>query len=638
MNTTTTIAPTVIAPPVKNRTTPPVSDYIMPVSKSEKWLVLLQLSLPMVLLIIGIWGGLMQVLFRAGVIQEDLVITLLRFVHILPADYVMADGYYRGLTLHGVVNALVFTTFFAVAFGNVLIPYALRKSLHIRVAWISCIVMIVGTLMAAGAIIMGEASVLYTFYPPLKAHWTFYAGATLLVVGSWIAFAGWVPLYLSWRRENIAMSGGNKANVVKTPLAVVGMFTTFIVWVMATLPLAVETLFLLLPWSLGITPDINATLARTLFWFFGHALVYFWLLPAYTMYYTMLPRLAGGQLFSDRAARIVFMTFVVLSVPIGAHHQFADPAIGSNWKLLQSFFTAAVAIPSFMTAFSMAVSLEQGAKRHRGAHGLFDWLWKQPFFEPQRFLFAYLVAGLVIFIFGGITGIMNSSYALNVAVHNTAWMPGHFHMTVAGPVFLAFLGMSLMLLLQLGGKDLKLPRLAVAIPYIWMAGLFLFSYNMMQGGLHGEPRRTNLGATYMNPDSPMYRADWAVSVKLTMVGGSIMFAAILLYFVVFFTTALSKKVRQEAVIMPLSDALHDEPAGVFATFRPWIALGLFLCATNYTPVFMDVARGVFQKSPAYSPFSSVPLNQSIPAGAKAGMKAGTKESTQAITLPDSIPK
>lgn len=591
-------------------------DYIMSVRKSEKYLVLIQLALPVTLLVIGIWGGLMQVLFRAGVIQEDLVITLLRLVRILPADYTMADGYYRGLTMHGVVNALVFTTFFAVAFGNVLIPYALRKTLHIKSAWISCVVMIIGTLMAAGAIITGEASVLYTFYPPMKAHWTFYAGATLLVVGSWIAFAGWIPLYILWRRENISAHGGNKAAADKTPLAVVGMFTTFIVWVMATLPLAVETLFLLLPWSLGITPDINATLARTLFWFFGHALVYFWLLPAYTMYYTMLPRLAGGQLFSDRVARIVFMTFVVLSVPIGAHHQFADPAIGSNWKLLQSFFTAAVAIPSFMTAFTMAASLEQGAKQHRGARGLFDWIWKQPFFDSRRFLFAYLVAGLVIFIFGGITGIMNSTYALNVAVHNTAWMPGHFHMTVAGPVFLAFLGMTLMLLLQLGGKELKFPRLAVSVPYVWMTGLFLFSYSMMRGGLNGEPRRTNLGSTYMNPDSPLYRADWAMYVKLTMVGGSIMFVAMLIFFLVFFATALSKKVRDEAVIMPLSDALHDEPAGIFATFKPWIAMGVFLCATNYTPVFMDVAKGVFQKTPGYSPLSPVPLtppSQTAPA-------------------------
>ncbi len=55
-------------------------------------------------------------------------------------------------------------------------------------------------------------------------------------------------------------------------------------------------------------------LYQHLFWFFGHPLVYFWLLPAYVMYYTMLPKLAGGKLFSDLAGRLVFMLFIVFSV------------------------------------------------------------------------------------------------------------------------------------------------------------------------------------------------------------------------------------------------------------------------------------------------------------------------------------
>lgn len=556
----------------------------MKVDKSLKRLTLLELGVPVALLIIGIFDGLLQVLFRAGIIQ---------------ANEAFGIEYYQGLTLHGVINALVFTTFFAVAFGNALITYALKIQLNMKMAWLSGIIMLIGTVTAAAAILSGKASVLYTFYPPLQAHPAFYIGLTLVVVGSWIAFWNWIPMYLRWRREHKGE---------KTPLSVVGIFTTFIVWQIATLPVAYEILVLLLPWSLGWTSSVNIMLARTLFWFFGHPLVYFWLLPAYVMYYTMLPKLAGGKLFSDLAGRLVFMLFIVFSIPVGTHHQFMEPGIGSNWKLLHAFFTFAVAIPSLITAFSMAASLEY-AGRQRGATGLFGWVTKLPYWDTNRWLFPYLLVGLVIFIFGGISGIVNSSYSLNIIVHNTSWMPGHFHMTVAGPVFLAFIGMSLYLVEKIGGKELKFKKLTMLVPYVWMVGLFLFSSGLMRGGLHGEPRRTNMGMTYLNPDSPLYRPEWKIYVILTAIGGTIMALAMLLYFLVFFTTLFSKKVREEAIDFPISEAYHDEKPGVFANFKPWVAIALVLIVATYIPVFIDVNRSTAFGAPGYDPHIPMPMNQ-----------------------------
>ena len=84
---------------------------------------------------------------------------------------------------------------------------------------------------------------------------------------------------------------------------------------------------------------------------------------------------------------------------------------------------------------------------------------KLPYLDPNRFLFAYLISGLFLFIFGGLTGLVNASYQLNNVVHNTAWMPGHFHMTVAGPVFLAIIGMSTYLFSKLSGKRVFLREL-----------------------------------------------------------------------------------------------------------------------------------------------------------------------------------
>ncbi|NNE29641.1 MAG: cytochrome C oxidase subunit I, partial [Saprospiraceae bacterium] len=472
------------------------------INRSEKTLYLVLLAVPMVLLSLGIYHGLLQTLYRSGMISQESFAAL---------------DYYQGLTLHGVINAIVLTTFFAVAFGHACISYYLKIKVNMTTAWLSATLMLVGSVMAAWAMLAGEASVLYTFYPPMKAHPLFYLGAALLVVGSWVAFFGWITQYRAWRKEN---------PVKKIPLPVLATLVNFTIWFVCSLSVAYEILFLLLPWSMGITETVNVPLSRTLFWFFGHALVYFWLLPVYTMYYAMLPKLAGGKLYSDNAGRLVFFLFLILSIPVGTHHQFGDPSITKGIKLVHSILTYGVAVPSFITAFTIAASLEYSSWVRGFKKGwVFGWIFKLPYFDKERYLFAYLIAGLILFIFGGFTGLVNASYSLNNVVHNTAWIPGHFHMTIAGPVFLGILGMSLYMLEKVTGKDIAYKRIATIVPYLWTVGMLTFSVGLSVSGLLGAPRRTNMGLSYLNPDSPLFRPDWVLWETLGVVGGCMMFAA-----------------------------------------------------------------------------------------------------------------
>ena len=69
----------------------------MQISNSLKKLVFWQLGIPVALLVIGIYHGLMQTIYRAGVLHDSSFLKL---------------DYYQGLTLHGVINAVVLTTFF----------------------------------------------------------------------------------------------------------------------------------------------------------------------------------------------------------------------------------------------------------------------------------------------------------------------------------------------------------------------------------------------------------------------------------------------------------------------------------------------------------------------------------------------
>ncbi len=551
-------------------------------SPSLRRLILAELAIPTILLILGIYHGFIQTLYRAGVIKSSSFLGL---------------EYYQGLTLHGVINAIVFTTMFAVAFGHALVSYYLGREPNAKVAWTSFWMMTIGTVMAAVPMLAGKASVLYTFYPPLKAHPLFYIGAALLVVGSWVGFFSWIPRYLAWRKANAGQ---------KTPMGIVGIFATFIVWFLATLPLAYEVLVMLIPWSLGWVETINVPLARALFWAFGHPLVYFWLLPAYTMYYTMLPKVAGGKLYSDFAGRMTFMLFIVLSAPVGVHHQFGEPAISTSWKWLHALLTYGVALPSFITAFTLAASMEYGA-RERGGKGLFRWWGKLPYRSADNFLFAYFFAGLILFLFGGITGIMNTSYTVNSVVHNTSWVPGHFHTTVGGPVFLAFIGMTIFLVSKLTGKPIAYPRLNVWVPYLWLLGVAFFSSGLMVSGISGEPRRTNMGLTYTNPASDAFTANWSTAAGITAFGGFIMFLAMAAYFIVFFATLGTPKRAEPALEFPTAEPYLDEPARAMANFKPWIVAAVLVFLVAYGPTLYDVLRATVSSTVPFDPSNPVPL-------------------------------
>ena len=552
----------------------------MKFSKSFRNTIIIGLIMPMSLFILGAYNGVMQTLYRAGVLQQD------SFAGI---------NYYQGLTMHGVINALILTTFFAVVFGHVIMGYYLKREPLKWTYLTSMVLMVTGTSINLILILLGKAQALYTFYAPLKNSPLFYVGTALLIIGSWFAFFGWIKAYQAWKIQN---------PLAKMPIAVLATFVNFTMWVIATIPIAYQTLGILLPWSAGWTEDINVPLTRMLFWMFGHPLVYFWLLPAYTAFYTILPKVAGGKLYSGNAARLAFLLFLILSTPVGVHHQFSESVMTQNTKMWVTILTFAVSIPSFMTAFTVGASLELAGKK-RGAKGLLGWMTKLPWFNANKYLFGYFICGLLLFIFGGLSGIVNASYSLNQMVHNTGWVPGHFHMTVAGPTLLVILGMSIYMYTKVAGKSLKLRTIVTIVPYIWMVGTALLSHGLMAGGLMGEPRRTNLGMTYTNPNHELFHQFWVPSTTTTMIGGIIMGVAALLYFTAFFTTIFSKQKYQPVVVLHEAEELHEEKyIPILHNLKPWIIVSVILILMTYGPSLKNIykySQSVEHKFEAVSP-------------------------------------
>jgi len=85
--------------------------------------------------------------------------------------------YYMSVTAHGVLMALVFTTFFIMGLGYACSEAALGRIVGRRAAWVGFWLALTGSTATAYTILSGQASVLYTFYPPLQAHPLFYIGA-----------------------------------------------------------------------------------------------------------------------------------------------------------------------------------------------------------------------------------------------------------------------------------------------------------------------------------------------------------------------------------------------------------------------------------------------------------------------------
>ena len=192
-------------------------------------------------------------------------------------------------------------------------------------------------------------------------------------------------------------------------------------------------------------------------------------------------------------------------------------------------------------------------------------------------------------------------------MHNTAWLPGHFHMTVAGPVFLSIIGMSLYLYATNAGKKIYKPRLNVIIPYLWVIGVLIFSTGLSWGGLLGEPRRTNLGLTYLNPKSNLFTPEWVPTTMLALMGGIIMFITGVLFFIVFFGTMLSKKTEKASLELPVSEAYHDEKRiPLFDRFKPWLVTMAVILVIAYTPALVNAVNNPGPGAPRFTPENPAP--------------------------------
>ena len=474
------------------------------------------------------------------------------------------EWYYRSLTAHGTIMGYLFPTLVAMGFGYAITESSLGQPLiGRRWAWVGFALVLVGAVTAIAPVSLGRATVLYTFYPPLIGSPFYYIGVVLVVVGSWI----WVALMAinlrAWKKANPGLP---------VPLAMFANVAGSYLWAWTAVGAALELLFQLIPVALGLSSTINAGLARVLFSWTLHAIVYFWLIPTYIAYYTILPRAIGGKIYSDLMMRLAFITFLVVAMPIGIHHVFGDPQVGAGFKFVHSTFTALVAIPTLITVFTICASVEI-AGRLRGGRGLFGWLAALPWNNPIMLASAF---SFVMLGFGGAGGLINMIYPLDATIHNMQWVTGHFHLIYGGAIVIMYFAIAYDLWPHLTGRALTDLGLMRAQLWLWFVGVVVTTFPWHWVGILGMPRRM----AYFDYGDPALASD-ALPVALSAIGGFILLASGILFLAVLVRGQRAPVVETEPY--RFATAVHP-PVAVPAAlngFGLWIALMVGLTITNY---------------------------------------------------------
>ena len=474
------------------------------------------------------------------------------------------EWYYRSVTAHGTVMGYVFPTLVAMGFGYAITESALEQRLvGVRWAWAGFWLIVVGAVTAMVPVALGRASVLYTFYPPLIGNAFYYIGVVLVVVGSWV----WVALMSVnlqvWKRAH----PGDPV-----PLAMFANVAGSYLWAWTAVGAALELLLQIIPVALGWKTTIDAGLARVLFSWTLHAIVYFWLIPAYISFYVIVPRAIGGRLYSDTMARISFILFLIVSMPIGIHHTYADPQVGAGFKFIHSAFTAAVTLPTLFTVFTICASVEI-AGRLRGGKGLLGWLAALPWDNPIMLAAAF---SFVMLGFGGAGGLINMSFQLNASIHNSQWVTGHFHLIFGGAVVIMYFALAYDLWPHLTDRALPDVRLVRTQLWLWFIGMMVTTFPWHWVGILGMPRRMAY-YDYTNPAlSPQ-----ALPVTISAIGGFILLTSGLLF--LFILARAYAAPRAEAGPYRFSRPIRPVRSVPLAlnSYGIWLALMIALTVTNY---------------------------------------------------------
>jgi cytochrome c oxidase subunit I len=414
-------------------------------------------------------------LLIGGVLALLILLTRWQAVHLIDAQ-----NFYLFLTAHGLDMLVIWIIFFEIAILYFCSSTLLRSRLATpRMAWLGFALMVIGTLTFNTAIFTGQATVMMTSYVPLPAHPAFYLGLILFAVGALIGcfvFLG-----------TLAVARTEKTYEGSIPLVTFGALTACIIAIFTIASGAI----ILIPtflWSAGYVKYIDPLMYRTVWWAFGHSSQQINVSAHIAVWYAIAAIVFGAKPMSERVSRTAFLLYILFLQLASAHHLLSDPGLSTEWKVFNTSYAMYLAVlASMIHGLTVPGSIEVAQREKGYTRGLFEWIRKAPWGNP---VFSGMFISLLGFGFlGGISGVMMGTEQLNMLIHNTIYVPGHFHATVVIGTTLAFMALTYFLLPTLFNREVIMPELAKWQPYLFGLGMAVFVLAMMGAGTLGVPRR-----------------------------------------------------------------------------------------------------------------------------------------------------
>jgi len=394
------------------------------------------------------------------------------------------DIYNQMFTMHGTIMIFwAITPLLIGAFGNFIIPLQIGAGdmAFPKLNLISFWTMFLASLILLSSYLLptGTAAGGWTSYPPLSSPaggipglgqtiWT--VALIFMGVSSMMGAINYITTVVRMRAPGM--------DYFKMPLSVWGLFLTSILNAVFVPVIAAGLVMLLLDQTIGTEFFLAGRLAsgdpgdpllfQHVFWIFGHPEVYILILPVWGIISDLLSVFSRKPAFGYRVTAIAMCTVTALSTLVWGHHMYTtgmSPLLGKSFM----FLTLLISIPSAMF--------------------FLNWLgtmWKGSIHFTSPMLFA--VGVIWVFGLGGLTGLYNATITADIYLHDTMFVVGHFHYTLAASVLLgSFAAIYFWFPRMFGRKlDSRLGKIHFWGTFISLNFVF---FNMMVLGYAGHHRR-----------------------------------------------------------------------------------------------------------------------------------------------------
>ena len=435
-----------------------------------------------------LFGGVLAMLIRwqLGFPTQALPLMGRLAPHGMPEGHMLPDYYHMLFTMHATIMI-----FFAVipilvgGFGNYLVPLMIGAEdmafprLNMASYWtyfVASLVMITSFFTGSGAAKAG-----WFAYPPLsvvEATGQTYWIISLIILGisSIMGSINFITTVLNLRAPGMSL--------FRMPMTVWAEFVTSVLLLLALPSLTVAVACLLMDRVAGTSFFMPAGLIvggnalersggqpllwQHLFWFFGHPEVYIVIMPAMGIVSDVISTCSRRPLFGYKSMVYALWGIAGLGFIVWGHHMFVsgmNPMLGTTFMMS----TVVIAVPSAIKTFNWLGTRWRGSIRFSAA--------------------MFCAAGFIsMFIIGGLTGVFSAVTPVDVYIHNTYFVIGHFHFMMVGGALFGLLAGVYFWFPKMFGRMMNetLGKIHVTITFILFNCVF---YPMFILGAAGEPRR-----------------------------------------------------------------------------------------------------------------------------------------------------